>query len=71
MGRPQLFQNTASALPAELGPDGQAPAVSRPNPNRRMGLASPSRAARAWAKRLAAGQRRRQARCGACGVFLV
>ena len=58
----QLFQNTASALPAELGPDGTAPAVSQPYCSRAMRLASPSRAARAWAKRLAAGQRRRRVR---------
>lgn len=57
---PQLFQNTASALPAELGPDGEMLASPRPGPGRRMALASPSRAARAWAKRLAAGRRRRQ-----------
>ncbi|KAK9832096.1 hypothetical protein WJX81_006611 [Elliptochloris bilobata] len=58
-----LFQNTASALPAELGPDGGPPAAAHPylNPSHRAGLASPSRAARAWAKRLAAGHCRRQA----------
>ena len=51
----QLFQNTAAALPAELGPDGT---YERRQKRRQFRLLNPTRAALAWHKRVTAQKQR-------------
>jgi hypothetical protein len=55
-GLAQVFSNTAAALPAELGPDGQ---LVEPK-EEWYHAPSPSRAMRAWRKRMACQRRRRE-----------
>lgn len=51
----QLFQNTAAALPAELGPDGT---YERRQKRRQFRMLNPTRAALAWHKRVTAQKQR-------------
>ncbi|KAK9824086.1 hypothetical protein WJX72_007614 [[Myrmecia] bisecta] len=53
-----LFTNTAAALPAEMGPDGQLVRAPKQKP---LQWLRPSRAAQAWRQRMVAQRRRRQA----------
>ncbi|CAL5229481.1 g12812 [Coccomyxa viridis] len=53
-----LFQNTAAALPAELGPDGSYEVKQR---RRQFRMLNPTRAALAWHKRLMAQKQRAEA----------
>lgn len=63
----QLFQNTAAALPAELGPDGTYEVKQR---RRQFRMLNPTRAALAWHKRLTAQKQRAEVglwvRCDCC-----
>ena len=56
-GAAQLFQNTAAALPAELGPDGSYESRQK---RRQFRMLNPTRAALAWHKRLMAQKQRSQ-----------
>ncbi|CAK0787240.1 hypothetical protein CVIRNUC_010457 [Coccomyxa viridis] len=53
-----LFQNTAAALPAEMGPDGRYESRQK---RRQFRMLNPTRAALAWHKRLMAQKQRSQA----------
>ena len=53
----QLFQNTAAALPAEMGPDGRYESRQK---RRQFRMLNPTRAALAWHKRLMAQKQRSQ-----------
>ena len=55
----QLFQNTAAALPAEVGPDGKYEMKQR---RRQFRMLNPTRAALAWHKRLTAVKQRAEVR---------
>ncbi len=55
----QLFQNTAAALPAEVGPDGKYEMKQR---RRQFRMLNPTRAALAWHKRVTALKQRAEVR---------